>query len=256
MPGADSRPLLVWAGAMVLAALVFTLWPGIDLWVSGFFYGPDGFAAARWGIVEGVRRLMWQVSEAAILVALLGLGLGLATGRPALWLPARLWGFVLAVYAVGPGVLVNLLLKEHWGRARPDTVEAFGGGLKFTASLNPAAECARNCSFVSGETASAAALAVGMVVVLRHLRPRISQAIWRAGLAFAAGVVVLGMATRLMVGRHFLSDVTFAVLIVLGVALMLDRPFRAGLVAVSKDTRNRGVPVLTTPATPPIRRDT
>ena len=34
--------------ALILSALVFTLWPGVDLWVSGLFYDPvQGFWLAR-----------------------------------------------------------------------------------------------------------------------------------------------------------------------------------------------------------------
>jgi lipid A 4'-phosphatase len=50
-------------------------------------------------------------------------------------------------------LLANTLLKDHWGRARPTQIEAFGGLQRFTPAPLPAAECERNCAFVSGHAA-------------------------------------------------------------------------------------------------------
>ena len=35
-------------------------------------------------------------------------------------------------FIMGPGILVNSVFKDHWGRARPVTVEQFGGDLVFS----------------------------------------------------------------------------------------------------------------------------
>ena len=67
-----------------------------------------------------------------------------ALGALALWLatlalrgrtrvPARLWGFVVALYVLGPGLIVNALLKSYWGRARPAAV--FEGEARFTEAV-------------------------------------------------------------------------------------------------------------------------
>ncbi|QLQ19882.1 MAG: phosphatase PAP2 family protein [Exiguobacterium profundum] len=66
-------------------------------------------------------------------------------------------GFVLAVYALGTGVLVHGLLKAYWGRARPAQVTEFGGIAAFTPPWLISQECTRNCSFVSGEVSGAVA---------------------------------------------------------------------------------------------------
>ncbi len=65
------------------------------------------------------------------------------------------WCFLIAVLAIGPGLVANVMLKDNWGRARPRQVVEFGGTKHFTPPLVPARECARNCSFVSGEASSA-----------------------------------------------------------------------------------------------------
>jgi lipid A 4'-phosphatase len=103
---------------------------------------------------------------------------------------------------MGPGLVANLLLKDHWGRARPRHVAEFGGPKTFTPPLIPANQCPRNCSFVSGEAASIFLpfYAVAFVV------PQWAAALVAAGtlLGFASGAV------RVSQGAHFLSDVIFA----------------------------------------------
>lgn len=224
----DSRLPLAWAAVAVAAALVFTLFPSIDLAVSRVLHGPEGFVLAGVAPAERLRQILWRISELPVVLALLALALAAATGARALWLPARLWAFVLALYVVGPLVVVNLLLKAHWGRARPDAVVEFGGEAAFTPALRPAAECMRNCSFVSGEVAAAAALSVTGLVILRHLGPRLGRSERRAWTAAALAVTPVVAVLRIGTGRHFLSDAVFAVLIVLGVALLLDRLWQWG----------------------------
>ena len=61
-------------------------------------------------------------------------------------------GIVLGIFV---SLLVNALLKDHWGRARPNETTLFGGDGAFSGPFVIAGQCARNCSFVSGEGAGA-----------------------------------------------------------------------------------------------------
>jgi len=103
---------------------------------------------------------------------------------------------------MGPGILANVVLKDHWGRARPKQVVEFGGAKTFSPPLIPTDQCANNCSFVSGEAAAIFMpfYAAGLVV------PQWSATLLAAGTVcgFAAGLV------RIAQGAHFLSDVIFA----------------------------------------------
>jgi lipid A 4'-phosphatase len=111
------------------------------------------------------------------------------------------------------GLLVHDGFKDHWGRARPMDVQAFGGSKVYHAPLRPTDQCARNCSFVSGHAAGGFALmAIGM---LGSRRTRWRW--WRAGMV-AGGLV--GMA-RIVEGRHFLGDIVFAGLLIWLVCLLL-----------------------------------
>ena len=114
-------------------------------------------------------------------------------------------------------LLVNGVLKTHSGRARPADVAAFGGEAAFTPPLRMADECARNCAFVSGEGAGAVALAIGVGALAPPSRGL------RAGLAAMAALVC---ALRVATGRHFLSDVVFAALLVGMLGLALHRLMR------------------------------
>jgi lipid A 4'-phosphatase len=209
--------------ALILSALVFTLWPGVDLWVSGLFYDPvQGFWLARSSLLEAWRDLAWNLSIGMFLLALAGLGFGLFKKR-FLGAGVRIWGFIAALYLAGPILLVNAVLKEHWGRARPANSDVFGGSEVFSPALIPSDQCASNCSFVSGEGSAAVTLGIAMLalmpVVQRHL-PTWAIKAWR----FAAFLIPLAtLLQRIATGRHFLSDSAFATLFMLGIALILWR---------------------------------
>lgn len=202
-----SKDLLYPILALVAAMLIFSLWPGLDLIVSGWFHDPDrGFWLAGWPVLETLRQGFWNAGLAAVVVLA---ALTALTARLQRWLtiPARVWGRALLALLLGPGLLVNGLLKSHWGRARPRDITAFGGAADFTPPLTISHECARNCSFVSGE----GALAVTLALVLWGLffagaRP----ALRRAGGWSLAALAVLACALRVLVGGHFLSDTLFA----------------------------------------------
>jgi lipid A 4'-phosphatase len=110
--------------------------------------------------------------------------------------------FLMGTLAVGPGLLTNTLLKDHWGRARPIDVTEFGGASRFTPWWDPRGDCPNNCSFIAGEPAGAfwtmapAALAP----------PQWRLLAYGAALGFGSAVGVL----RIAGGGHFFTDVVFA----------------------------------------------
>lgn len=198
---------------------VFASMPWIDLWFSSLFWTADeGFTVASLSGFKLYREFANQAYIALGLLALFGVLLG-GTGRSLLHIPQRVWFFVVTLYLIGPAILVNGILKAHWGRARPvDTLE-FGGDLLFSPPFEIAAQCASNCSFVSGEAAGATAFAISGFILTRFVK----AAIWRNalfGLAFA--ISVSGAFLRIVFGRHFLSDVIFSVLFVSLVAVVLS----------------------------------
>lgn len=218
----DRRAAAIGLTIVTLGALAFFIaFPRVDLIVSGWFYRPgEGFWLARLPWVEALRNGIWNLSIAVFALSALALVFA-AAGRPVPGIGARVVGFVFLLYLLGPVLLVNGVLKEHWGRARPVGVTEFGGTAAFTPPWLPADQCASNCSFVSGEGSAAAALAVAFLVLAPQARRLLSR---RAFAAYVLAGVLLpaaGLALRLLTGRHFLSDTVFAVLLVLALALCL-----------------------------------
>ena len=219
--------------ALTLASgLVFGLFsalPVLDLATSAAFYdaASGGFALNGWTPAETLRMAVWDLSIAMLLASLaLTLVAALRQGRQVFGVPLRAWGYIVAVYALAVGVLVETLLKRGWGRARPAQIAEFGGTAQFTPPSQIADQCARNCSFVSGEVAGAVALAIGLAVVLAWTGRRLPRALrgllWALTLAAPLGVAV----QRLGAGRHFLSDVLLAALLTGLVAALLAWVFR------------------------------
>jgi len=194
-------------------ALVFLLAPGIDLWFSGLFYS----AAAGFHLRDAwwVRLLYEMVHPLAALLVLGLLALlvhNLLRRRAAGPFTTRAVLLLLAVLAIGPGLVVNGVFKDHWGRARPRDVVEFGGTKSFTPAFVISDQCERNCSFVSGHASLPFALAA-LGFVLRRRR----RAIY-AGAAVFGGLVGFG---RILQGAHFLSDVIFSAVFVFAVAYLL-----------------------------------
>jgi len=212
----DTRRPLLYLGAVTAAAALFLLAPGIDLWASGlFFRAGEGFFLANVGPVRALYRLVpWIVGAQAIGIPLLLL-LGWWRGRRVAGIGLKQGVFVLLVLALGPGLVVNTVLKDHWGRARPSQVVEFGGSQEFTAAPLPANACDKNCSFVSGH----AAVGFGLIVYSFLAGDRRSRRAIGGGAVAAGGLIGLA---RMAQGAHFLSDVVFAGLVVCGVAWFLD----------------------------------
>jgi lipid A 4'-phosphatase len=206
------RVLIVLA---IVAAVVFSAFPDIDLWMSGQFFSPgDGFylkdAAWAVAIYESIPIIAIVVGVACLLL----LGLNAVRKRQIGALSSRYLLFVLAALAVGPGLVVNAGFKDNWGRARPRDVTEFGGEKTFTPALQPTDQCERNCSFVAGHPSVAFWLgAIGFAVLAGRRRNLI--------LLVAAGLGLVAGLGRIVQGGHFLSDVIFSGLSVFAVLWLL-----------------------------------
>lgn len=181
--------------------VVVVAWPGIDASVSGLFAdGRSGFPLRQDNRLSFFNDAVLSLSRlgAALLLALAVLS-GVNPVRSALRKHRRAICFLALAYALGPGLIVNVVLKEEIGRARPVRVEQFGGDRSFSPAFVQAQECDRNCSFPSGHVAASMLIVGGSFIARRNRRRR-----WLvAGLAFA---FIVGFA-RIAVGAHFLSDV-------------------------------------------------
>lgn len=210
-----------WVAAGLVTALLavgFVAFARIDLWFSGLFWnGTNGFFLRdTWWA-----RLMYQVipilTFSVVGGALLGLIVNAVRRRPLGPLRSRMLWYVIAVVAIGPGLVVNVVLKDHWGRARPRDVAEFGGPKAFTPAFVISDQCPKNCSFVAGHPSMAFALVALGLLAARRRRA------WLIMLAIAAGAVV-GFG-RIVQGGHFLSDVVFSAIFTVAIAVSLYRLF-------------------------------
>jgi len=202
-----------WAAvaAMALFGLYLTLDSRIDLTVSALFYDSGrGFVADHSPVLSTARHI------GSVLGKILGAAIGvlliyrLVSRRDAFGVPLRVLVFLLAVQLAGPVILVNGILKEHWGRARPAQITEFNG----TKPLVIADQCPHNCSFVSGEASYGYAyLALGFIPRQRRWR----RMLFGAGAGFGTVIGIM----RITQGGHFFSDIFFSAVLMFAIAWAL-----------------------------------
>ena len=221
-----------------LMALVLACAPNLDLAASRVFYAGDGHFAGK-GPAGFLARDLARVTP---LLLFAGLAI-LYVVRRLGWIAARYapdgrsLAFLALSLALGPGLLVDGILKEHVHRPRPLEVREFGGRQDFQPYYRLAGPCLRNCSFPSGEAAAAFWLVAPASLAPLPLRP-----------ALTAAALLFGAATglsRMSFGGHFLSDVIGGGVITLALIVSLRRLLR--LAPQPKQTRKAAGKTSTAP---------
>ena len=160
----------------------------------------------------------------AWVVAVSALAVFVASFRVARCRPQRRAAiFLVLVMIVGPGLVVNNVFKQNWGRPRPRDLVEFGGD---RAYVKPWVKSPRENgnAFVSGHAAT------GFYLLVPYFLLRRRSGVWAAcfvalGVGYGATIGVARMAQ----GAHFLSDILWALGFVylsgvaLFYALRLDR---------------------------------
>jgi lipid A 4'-phosphatase len=199
--------LLIALGLALVVGSLFGIYPELDLKLAALFYDPatktfplklDTLAEiAR----DGAMWVAWGLALPAIVAPLAKL---LRPDRPLL-MPGRAIIFLLVTLLLSAGVLTNLTFKRYWGRPRPVVVTQFNGPEQFVPWWDPRGSCDRNCSFFSGEGATA---------FWTYAPAALTPPAWRP-LAFAAATVfgVMTSLLRMAFGGHFFTDVAAAGLV-------------------------------------------
>ncbi|MDI9597967.1 MAG: phosphatase PAP2 family protein [Acidobacteriota bacterium] len=99
-------------------------------------------------------------------------------------------------YFLGAGIIVNVALKDNFGRARPRNAVPFGGGQEFTPAFVVSDQCTTNCSFSSGDGAGAF-FTLALARALGRKRALLGAVAYGCLVSFA----------RIAAGAHFLSDI-------------------------------------------------
>ena len=208
------RLALVLLVATAASIVVFSVFPDLDLWVArallrsdGLFLGQNSYPL-NWlheKAVPWMVKLCLAFFVLALIAQLFGRSIAGISAKEAL--------FVIAVFAVGPGLLANTLAKDHSGRPRPTDAQPFGGPFAYAAPFAFDGACPNNCSFVSGDAAAGFAFLAPAALLPAGWRRR--GIIGALALGGAIGLM------RILQGGHFLSDVIFAGLLVAATTLAI-----------------------------------
>jgi lipid A 4'-phosphatase len=192
-------------GVAILGATLFVRLNALDLTASHLFYSK---ASAGWPLL---RVQPWKALYD--FGPLPGLILGIAAAivvifephRPRLepWKSSGL--FVLISLLVGPGLLVNGILKPFWPRPRPNQITEFGGPLPYVQAWEAYHAPDDAKSFPSGHASMGFFLMTPAFLIWRRY-PGYALAFLLLGLGMGSAI---GLA-RVVQGRHFASDVLWS----------------------------------------------
>jgi lipid A 4'-phosphatase len=199
---------------LVILTAICVITP-VDLKISGWFYDN---ANGGWflrqnsfldliynkGLLPGI-----YITGGALLVLLVGFR------YESLRRMRKVALYLVLVMVIGPGLIVNAVLKEHWGRPRPRDVENFGGKERFEKVWEYDA-VSPGKSFPSGHAS------MGFFFFSAYFLTRgwgRGWAIWTLATALILGAL-LGF-TRIAQGGHYFSDVIWSAGICYFVALGL-----------------------------------
>ena len=217
---------------VVNGLILFTLlvWiSDLDRWFATQLYTPGPSYSPTWQLWSGQTNPFWMgiykltpwpailLGIAALAVLLLGLK------RPRYRSVRRQALFVLLLLALGPWLLVNVLLKDTLGKPRPSQLLEFNGKFQYAQFWEPGTGN-HNGSFPSGHAAVAFS-AMAPWFFLRAQRSRLGAGFLATGIGWG---LLVGSA-RMAQGGHFFSDVIWSggIVYLLGLllasALSLDR---------------------------------
>jgi len=189
------------AGVLILLTVPFWIWP-IDLWIQARAWQGT---AAGWSLGEQQPwKMIYHLGTLPALVlsvlALAVVGFGSRGGVLAPW--SKVGTDLVICMAIGPGLVVNLGLKDHWG-SRGRGMSSFGGEYR-PETVWIADPSSPGKSFPCGHVVPMGFYFFAPGLLLWRFRRR------RTAVDVFAGAVIGGLllgAARILQGGHFASDV-------------------------------------------------
>jgi membrane-associated PAP2 superfamily phosphatase len=225
-------PVLLPVAILTIATGFFRL-TDADLAVARWSYGSEA-APWPWAHTTLCDFIYTYGTWPGILLGIGGLVVGLAGSFWHRLRPYRTAGlFLAAMLALGPGLLVNGILKPGWCRPRPCQTAEFGGRQQFLGVWSRGTS-AESKSFPSGHASMGFLLMAPAFLLYRRRRQ------------LAVGFVLLGLAagtalgaTRILQGGHFLSDVVWAagMVYLTGLVLVASHRLAVALLATPAESR-------------------
>jgi lipid A 4'-phosphatase len=189
--------------AFLITSTIFVMFPQIDLYVTSFFYNENTF------LLKDSMFERFFYKSVPIMISITSIGsiaifiYNQITKKNILNINKRAILFIILFLSIAPGLIVNSILKEHWGRARPAQTIQFGGNMQFTPAFVISPE--NGNSFSCGHGAAAFSM-LGFALLAKRRRK-----LWIT-LALTYGVLV--SIARIIAGGHFLSDTVTSFFIV------------------------------------------
>ncbi len=210
-------PDLCIIGALFLVAVIVGTFTTLDISLAASFYDAGG-TITRWPqrnaplwlfFYHAIPWFTGALAIAAVVMLIRG------TLDPTKRLQ-RVYGlFIFLTVAFGPGIVVNAVFKDHWGRPRPKHTTQFGGKEAHRPFYLPGRR-GKGKSFPCGHSSVGFSFAI-LALLMRRRKPGLA-----AGLlvgTFAFGMMV-GIG-RMAAGAHYFSDVLMSAVMVWAVGWLL-----------------------------------
>lgn len=187
-----------------LMGLTVIFWmTNLDLWLSSHFFVPgEGWVYRNvhpWRFLYDYGPLPAILLAIGALVVLL---LSFWVRKLASYRKAVL--FFVLLMLIGPGLVINVIFKDHWGRPRPKYVQEFSGPNPFHQVWQKGV-AGNGHSFPSGH-ASMGFFLMAPYFVLRRTSKKWAYRFLATGICWG---LIIGFA-RVVQGGHFASDVVWA----------------------------------------------
>jgi lipid A 4'-phosphatase len=182
-----------------LVLLFITDYYSFDILISSFFYKDGTWSGNTNFITVFLRKYgTWFANLTAIISLVL---LFIHKKK------RKLYTYMILVLLVGSGLVVNVLMKGHWGRPRPRIIKEFNGKENYRSFLRPKFQLKKYtgdyASFPSGHAANGFYLFAFFFMFIYLKKKKLSY----LSLSFALVYGVLMSYTRISQGAHFFSDV-------------------------------------------------
>ncbi len=187
-------------------AIFLTIGPEIDLYISSLFYhGDKQFLVQSYYIVSIFFRKV-ILPFLLIYIFVFPVVLRFLPIQKVFFGYKFLLSEIIFIWITGMITMlfvVNVILKNMWGRVRPNDILNFGGTYDFTPWYKISNLCTSNCSFVSGDAS------VGFFLIIFYFITKKNIYLY-LGLIFGS---FLGF-IRIVAGGHFFSDIIFSQIVV------------------------------------------
>ncbi len=191
---------------LVGLSFLLYLFPEIDLFISSLFYmEPKGFFFKDELLFRFLYRSVNVLSVTITILVVLAYVYQHFRNKEFKYFNKKALIYIFLVFSLGSGVVVNAVLKDNFGRARPKNIELFGGNKEFSKVMVYNSKYSGKCkSFSCGHCS----FALGFIAFYFLFRKR-----WILIASLSYGLLVsLG---RVVQGGHFFSDFVFSFLVML-----------------------------------------